>query len=213
MLSLRKMVGGGAVLAAVLMLAGPVFGQAKNLVTEKSKSEWTRVGFPPEFKVTTVEQWHVDAAKREIVCDGNGGHDWLRFNKEFSDFKLHVEWKFTKIEGETKYNSGVFFRNSEDGSIWHQAQTTPGGGYLFGETMVDGKKTKFNMEKEMTENRLKPAGEWNVYDIECRKGTCTLGVNGKVVNTLKTGVMKGYLGLESEGFQITFRNMTVVELH
>lgn len=194
------------------MAAARAQGQAKNLVTDNYKSEWTRVAIPPTNAVTKVEQWHVDAAKKTIVCDGNGGHDWLRFNKEFSDFRFHVEWKFTKIDGETKYNSGVFFRNSEDGTIWHQAQTTLGGGYIFGETPVDGKKTFFNLEKQMTENRVKPAGEWNVYDIECRKETCTLAVNGKVVNTAKVGVLKGYVGLESEGFQITFKNITLEEL-
>jgi len=34
-----------------------------------------------------------------------------------------------------------------------------------------------------------------------------------VVNTLHTGVAKGYVGLESEGFQIEFRNVVIEELH
>jgi hypothetical protein len=162
--------------------------------------------------VSDIAQWHIDPAAKTIVCDGNGGHEWLRFNKEFSDFKFHVEWRFTKLDGNPHYNSGVFFRNDTDGTIWHQAQTSPEGGYIFGETLIDGKKTSFNEMKEMSENRVKPAGEWNVYDIECRKDTCTLAVNGAVVNTLHTGVTQGYVGLESEGFQIEFRNVQVEEL-
>jgi hypothetical protein len=117
--------------------------------------------------VSNIAQWHIDAAKRQIVCDGNGGHDWLRFNKELRNFTFHVKWRFTPIPGPPKYNSGVFFRNDADGTIWHQAQTTPEGGYLFGVTPVDGKLTSFNEQKKMTENRIKPAGEWNVYDIRC----------------------------------------------
>jgi hypothetical protein len=78
--------------------------------------------------------------------------------------------------------------------------------------MIGETKTSFNLMKEMTENRLKPAGEWNAYDIECRKDTCTLAVNGAVVNTLHTDVAKGYVGLESEGFRIEFRNVEVTEL-
>lgn len=200
----------GCVLVVVAMSA---YAQAKNLVSENYKSEWTRIAIPPTHPVSDIAQWHIDPATKTIVCDGNGGHEWLRFNKEFSDFKLHVEWRFTKLDGNPHYNSGVFFRNDTDGTIWHQAQTTPEGGYIFGETLIDGKKTSFNEMKEMSENRLKPAGEWNVYDIECRKDTCTLAVNGAVVNTLHTGVLKGYVGVESEGFQIEFRKIEVEELH
>jgi len=187
--------------------------QGENLVTENYKSEWTRIAIPPTHPVSDIAQWHIDPATKTIVCDGNGGHEWLRFNKEFSDFKFHSEWRFTKLDGNPHYNSGVFFRNDTDGTIWHQANTTPEGGYLFGETLIDGKKTPFNEMKEMSQNRVKPAGEWNTYDIECRKDTCTLAVNGAVVNTLHTDVTKGYVGLESEGFQIEFRKIEVEELH
>ena len=207
----------GLALLALLAVAVPAFSQATNLrttnlVSDNYQKEWTRVAIPPTQPVSKIEQWHVDPAKGEIVCDGNGGHDWFRFNKEFHNFAFHAEWRFTKVKGTPNYNSGVFFRNNEDGTIWHQAQTTLGGGYLFGETPVNGKLTAFNEQKNMTENRIKPAGQWNVFDIRCLEATCTLAVNGKVVNTIQTGVDKGYVGLESEGFQITFKNLKVQEL-
>jgi hypothetical protein len=162
--------------------------------------------------VSKIEQWHVDASKHQIVCDGNGGHDWFRFNHEFRNFTFHSEWRFTRMKGNPHYNSGVFFRNNEDGSIWHQAQTTPEGGYLFGQTPVDGKLTSFNEQKNMTENRIKPAGKRNTFDIRCVADTCTLAVNGAVVNTIHVGVDKGYVGLESEGYRIEFKNLKVQEL-
>ncbi len=64
----------------------------------------------------------------------------------------------------------------------------------------------------MTENRVKPAGQWNDYDIRCVGDTCTLAVNGEVVNTVKIGAEKGYIGLESEGYRITFKDLKVREL-
>ena len=83
-----------------------------------------------------------------IVCDGNGGHEWLRFNRELSNFTFRVKWRFKPLTTATpKYNSGVFFRNNEDGSIWHQAQTALDGGYLFGETPVDGKPSVSTAQK------------------------------------------------------------------
>ncbi len=174
---------------------------------------WTRIAVPPDHPVSQIAQWHIDYAKRQIVCDGNGGHEWLRFNHELANFTFHVRWRFTPVTTPNpKYNSGVFFRNNLDGSLWHQAQTSLGGGYIFGLTLVDGKPTSFNLKKEMKEDRVKPAGQWNVYDIRCVGDTCTLAVNGEVVNTTKVGLDKGYVGLESEGYQITFKDMKLREL-
>lgn len=198
--------------AAVLALAAPAMAQKVNLFPADAEKAWTRVAIPPTHPVSDVAQWHIDAARRTIVCDGNGGHEWLRFNRELGDFEFHVKWRFTPVEGTPKYNSGVFFRNNEDGTIWHQAQTTLDGGYIFGLTPIDGKPTRFNLQKDMKENRVKPAGEWNTYDIRCVGKTCTLAVNGELVNTVETGVTKGYVGLESEGYQITFTDFELKEL-
>jgi hypothetical protein len=70
--------------------------------------------------------------------------------------------------------------------------------------------TRFHLRDQMKENRVKPAGEWNRYEIRAEGGTITLQVNGEVVNTL-TGVAlrKGYIGLEAEGYEIAFRNIRI----
>jgi hypothetical protein len=203
--------------ASIFLVAQPVLAQVINSFAgnqnDPQHEAWTRIAIPPDHPVSNIAQWHIDYAKRQIVCDGNGGHEWLRFNHEFTDFTFHVKWRFTPVTTvEPKYNSGVFFRNNLDGSIWHQAQTSPGGGYIFGITPVDGKPQSFNLQKDMKANRVKPAGEWNVYDIRCVSDTCTLAVNGEVVNTTKVGISKGYVGLESEGYSITFKDIELKEL-
>lgn len=203
----------GLICMAALAAALTATAQTVNLFPPDYQSQWTRITVPPGHPVSDVAQWHIDAAKHTIVCDGNGGHEWLRFNKELKNFTFHVKWRFTPVTtAAPKYNSGVFFRNNDDGSIWHQAQTSDGGGYIFGVTPVDGAPKSFNLRKEMKQNRLKPAGQWNIYDIRCVGDTCTLAVNGMVVNTVKLSVEKGYIGLESEGYQITFKDMKLREL-
>jgi hypothetical protein len=197
---------------AILAVVLPASAQTVNLFPADYQAQWTRIAIPPTHPVSAVAQWHIDASKRQIVCDGNGGHEWLRFNRELRNFTFHVKWRFTPMPGTPKYNSGVFFRNSEDGNIWHQAQTSLAGGYIFGVTPIDGKPTRFHEQKNMKENRVKPAGQWNVYDIRCLADTCTLAVNGEVVNTIHTSAEKGYFGLESEGFQIEFKDFKVKEL-
>jgi hypothetical protein len=201
------------VLAASAAVALPAHAQTINMFPKDVQQAWTRVAIPPSHPLSSTDEWHIDPKTREIVCNGNqGGHEFLRFNRELGNFDFKVEWRFTPVPGTTKYNSGVFFRNSKDGTIWQQAQTSLGGGYIFGETPVDGKLTRYNLQKEMTENRVKPAGQWNAYDIRCVGDTCTLGVNGKVVNTVHLSVEKGYVGLEAEGYQITFRHLHLEQL-
>ena len=63
------------------------------------------------------------------------------------------------------------------------------------------------------ENRCKGKGEWNVYDVVCVDGVVKLSVNGKFVNGVSSAsVRKGYLCLESEGAEIHFRNIRILEL-
>lgn len=206
-----------ALLCFAALLAAPAAAQNVKLFPTDGKigeqEAWTRVAIPPDHPVSQIPQWHIDYANKQIVCDGNGGHEWLRFNRELANFTFHVKWRFTPVATPNpKYNSGVFFRNNLDGSIWHQANTTQAGGYLFGLTPVDGKPTRFNLQKDMTEDRVKPVGEWNTFDIRCVGDSCTLAVNGEVVNTAKVGQAKGYVGLESEGYQITFKDFRLREL-
>jgi hypothetical protein len=208
----RKGVRAVVLCFAALSLAIVASAQTVNMFPKNYQEMWTRVAIPPANPLSQEDEWHIHAKTREIVCDGNHGHEFLRFNRELGNFDFKVEWRFTPVAGTTKYNSGVFFRNSKDGTIWHQAQTSLGGGYIFAETPVNGKLTRVNLQKEMTENRVKPAGEWNAYDIHCVGGTCTLAVNGKVVNTLQISVDKGYVGLEAEGYQITFRHLRLERL-
>jgi hypothetical protein len=63
------------------------------------------------------------------------------------------------------------------------------------------------------ENRAKGRGEWNIYDVVAVDGVIKLAVNGKFVNGISRSTQKkGYLCLESEGAEIHFRNIQIMEL-
>jgi hypothetical protein len=175
---------------------------------------WYRVPVPPTGQLGR-EQWHVDAEKKILICDGDGGHDMLLFDKEIGDAIFHVEFCYTKIEGKKGYNSGAYVRNSRDGAIWHQAQFGDAkDGYLFGQTSgTNGQKKSFNLSKQVTDMRIKPAGEWNTLEITAVGKVLTLWVNGAVTCQFEDcGREKGYLGVEGEGYRIEFRNLKVIEL-
>lgn len=175
---------------------------------------WYRVAVPPTGQLGR-EQWHVDGEKKILICDGDGGHDMLLFDKEIGDAIFHFEFCYTKIEGKTGYNSGAYVRNSKDGAIWHQAQFgDANGGYLFGETVgADDKKKWFNLNKQVADSRMKPAGEWNTLEVTAVGKVLTLWVNGAVTCRFEDcGREKGYVGLEGEGYRIEFRNLKVKAL-
>jgi hypothetical protein len=170
---------------------------------------WTRVAIPPGKALDPVSQWKLDKEHRTIICEGDHGHEWLRYNRQFANFMLHVEWRFTKREGLKGYNSGVFVRNDADGRVWHQAQIGAGNdGFLFGQTLLQGKLTDIKFSPKPAVNRIKPPGEWNTYEIRCEGPKITLSVNGDVSSEFAVPeVPKGYLGLEAEGFRIEFLNL------
>jgi hypothetical protein len=179
----------------------------------KELDNWTRGPIPPTGKLNPQSQWSMEEATGYLVCEGDKGHEWLRYDKEVGDFILHVEFRYTPVTtGKKSYNSGVYARNSKDATVWHQAQIGGGsGGYLFGETLKDGKLSRFNLSKE-ADKRVKPAGEWNAIEITCKGKDMSLWVNGGVTCTLHDcEVARGYVGLEAEGYRIEFRNVKLKE--
>jgi hypothetical protein len=178
-------------------------------------SGWTRIPIPAVPAGDPKLQWRVDPAQHTLICKGDGAHEWLRYDKEFGDFILQVEWRFTPREPDyKKYNSGIGVRMSKFGEIWFQAQTGLAGGWLFGDNIVNGVLSRFNLMKEMKENRVKQAGEWNLYEIRADGDKLTLSVNGGVTSQVTGCILrKGYIGLEGEYHEITFRNLKLKQLN
>ncbi len=178
-----------------------------DLMPVKSFQGWTRVAIPPEKPLDPVAQWKLDKEHGTILCEGDRGHEWLRYDQELTNFLLHVEWRFEKRAGWTGYNSGVFVRNDLTGRVWHQAQVGPVA-YLFGQTLDHGQLTPILKTSPPAVNPLQPVGEWNTYEIRCAGPQITLWVNGEMTAEFTAAeVPKGNWGLEAEGYRIEFRNI------
>jgi hypothetical protein len=136
----------------------------------------------------------------------------LLYDKELGDFIFHVEWRFTDPK-RAGWNSGIYARARADGTVWHQAQVgNASGGNLFGDTPDETGKV-VRRKTEAREARVKPAGEWNTYEITARGDTLTVWVNGAVVSEMKdVRVPRGHVGLEAEFHHVEFRNLKVKEL-
>jgi len=182
-----------------------------NIQPNAAMRHWARVAIPPDRPLAQHSQWSVDAASHTLICAGNGGHEWLRYGREMGNFLFHVEWRLVPHNGEKGYNSGIFVRNNYNGMIWYQAQVgSASGGFWFGNNPSGKGLKRFNLHSQMTAHTVKPAGEWNTFDIRCQGSKLVLKVNGTVTSEFDDCKnMRGYLGLEAEGSRIEFRNMRI----
>jgi len=204
---------------------GEEAGQFRKLFNGKDLSGWVNVN-------TDEDTWRVRDGL--LVCTGHP-IGVMRSEEQFENFILHIEWRHMEAGG----NSGVFVwsegttpadrplpkglevqmleldwvnqHKNKDGTLPPIAYVH---GELFGanglEAVPDNPRGK---RSKSIENRCKGKGEWNVYDVVCVDGTVKLAVNGKFVNGIsKSSVKKGYLCLESEGAEIHFRNIQILEL-
>jgi len=67
----------------------------------------------------------------------------------------------------------------------------------------------FPVVAKQKESNEKPVGEWNKAKIEVKDGVITIYINGVLQNKGTNKVKEGYIGLQSEGGPIQFRNLTV----
>jgi len=172
-----------------------------------------------------------------LICSGHP-IGVIRSEKQYENFILHIEWKFMEAGG----NSGVFVwsnanppenRRLPDGvevqmleldyfkvyprdDIPRENQLAYVHGHLFGvggvETLPDNRMGSSNRSNSL-ENRCLGKGEWNTYTVVCVDGVIKLSINGKFVNGVsQSSQKKGYICLESEGAEIHFRNIKIIEL-
>jgi hypothetical protein len=196
----------------------------RKLFNGKDLSGWVNVN-------TDEDTWSVRDGM--IICTGHP-IGVMRTDRQYENFIIHIEWRHTEAGG----NSGLFIWSQ--GTVpegrrlpkglevqmleldWvnqHKRDdgTLPPIAYVHGEVFGVGIETvpdnPRGRRSKSVENRCKGKGKWNTYDVVCVDGTVKLAVNGKFVNGIsKASVKKGYICLESEGAEIHFRNIRIMEL-
>ncbi|MEN3941075.1 DUF1080 domain-containing protein [Prosthecobacter sp. SYSU 5D2] len=197
----------------------------RDLFNGKDLTGWVDVN-------TSPETWSVKDGL--LVCKGMP-IGVMRSEKQYENFILHIEWRHMEEGG----NSGVFIWSNaapaEGANLpmglevqmlelqWPYINREKDGspkplgyvsGELFGanglEIIPDNPRGKRSMSYE---SRCKGKGEWNTYDVVAVDGVVKLSINGKFVNGVSGSTYrKGYLCLESEGAEIHFRNIRILEL-
>jgi hypothetical protein len=158
----------------------------------------------------------------------------MRTVRQYENFVIELDWMHEKPAGNaglfiwgapmtapgTPFAKGIEVQILDDAYVQGEAREKhlyTGHGDIFsihGASMKPDRPHPAGWERCLpSEDRAKPAGEWNHYRVECRDGVIKLAVNGKVVSgASQCRPRKGYICLESEGSPAQFKNIRIAEL-
>jgi hypothetical protein len=170
---------------------------------------WTIEGTPPSA-------WRVENG--EIVCKGTP-NGFLRTRKAYRNYILRAEWRFKKEgwvpkpEDEGWPNAGFFINAGPTVDGWPTSLEVQGhfgeAGSLFG---VRGGKVTGARRGPIVKDRI-PFGDWDRYEITNKDGKVTVMLNGKLVNEGSDAEpAQGNICLQSEGWEVHYRNVEIKEL-
>ncbi|TWU42431.1 3-keto-disaccharide hydrolase [Novipirellula artificiosorum] len=198
--------------------------KAIRLFDGKSLDGWVGHDVGPD--ATTEDIWSV--ADGILVCQGNP-MGYLHTKEKFTNFKLRVDWRWP--EGSEGGNSGVLMRmTGEPPSILTrcvEAQLQSGSagdiwGFYGFQLKGDAARAKKVENHKVLGNFIgvsaikhpeKTIGQWNTYEITFNQGKLTIVINGELANeATDCEVVPGFVGLQSEGAEIHFRNVELTKL-
>ena len=152
--------------------------------------------------------------------------DGILTTDSYSNYKLHVEWRWATVPS----NSGVLLHVQEtnlvewplciesqlkNGSAGDIVMIGHGAGVSVGDStyLITPEERRFDVSKKFEESSESPAGEWNTYDITCNGDNIEIIVNGVLQNNAtKSTLSSGPIALQSEGTPIEFRNVYLIPL-
>jgi hypothetical protein len=187
---------------------------------------WAGDGFVSLIpKRDLAEHWIVDGqAPAEawslrggvIACTGQP-NGFLRSRKVYRNYVLRAEWRFQmgwEPKGKQEWpNAGFFIHAHEVDNGWPKSLEVQGyfgeAGSLFG---VRGGKVTGAKRGPFVKDRP-TFGSWDKYEITSRNGSVKVVLNGVLVNEgVDAAPSDGNICLQSEGWPVYYRNVSVKEL-
>ncbi len=183
-----------------------------DLFNGKDFTGWKLFVKEPDFDLS--KNWKVKNG--EVMCGGRPS-GYMRTEKDYADYKFHVEWRWAQKPG----NSGTLVHMSGPDNVWPKSiecQMLSGNAGDF--YVIEGTEFKQHADatdrvndrnvKKLKDSSEKPIGEWNVYEIICKDNWIVVLVNGQLQNiATECNVTGGKICLQSEGVPVAFRNIYI----
>jgi hypothetical protein len=195
-------------------------------VTRQRESNLARGGFMP-LPLDTLDDWrmagmgrfHSAGPSTVNVQDGPGILWYPR--TEFGDFMLLVDWRLSSADD----NSGIFLRipslDEHSANDW-QSAALEGLEVQIDDRGVDPERRATGSARHRTgaiygrapalAEASRPAGEWNMFEIEAQGPSIRVRLNGVTVSRLHDALRaRGYIGLQAHhlGSRVQFRALQI----
>ncbi|MDR2385700.1 MAG: DUF1080 domain-containing protein [Tannerella sp.] len=202
-------------LTVIALVSPDIKAQTIELFNGKDLSNWNFV--LADDKVAPQDVFSV----RDGVILIQGEPFGYMYTKEtYSDYVLEVEWSWP----EKATNSGIFLliaeaKNPFPNGIECQLKAGNAGDLVLlgGADLAEykqpaGERPAFPVISKQKASSEKPLGQWNKAKIEVKNGIIVVYINGQLQNKGANKIKKGYIGLQSEGGPIRFRNVRLTNI-
>lgn len=184
---------------------------SKVLFDGNSFDGWLR--FVPDPDVDPSSVWSIHEGV--IHCTGQPS-GYLRTVDEYANYRLTFEWRWPGSGG----NNGLLVHIKPPDTVWPksiEAQLMEGNaGDLW---VIGGADFKEHVDKDNRRvvkrgtSSERPLGQWNRLTAECNGDTIRIHVNGVLQNVAtEVTIQKGFIGLQSEGTPVQFRDIVLEPL-
>jgi hypothetical protein len=150
-----------------------------------------------------------------LICSGVP-KGYVHTKDAYANFTLRGDYAYEPADppkhAPDKYNTGFMIAIQEPHKVWPASLEVQGRMDKICSINANGGIAAPQIEDhpDAREHARKPVGNWNSVEIICRDGAITARLNGELICTSSTGELKeGFLGLQSEGDVVKFRNLRV----
>jgi hypothetical protein len=204
------------IVSAIMLIVTGCTGQSDKIFNGKNLSNWNFIietdSIPPE-EVFSVKDHSIFITGKPI--------GYMYTKRKYSDFTLETEWRWLGEAG----NSGIFLLiespdNPFPRAIECQLKAGNAGDFvllnhsqLAEYALPDGvtERPKFPVIPKKNNSNEKPVGEWNKAKIVIKEGHISVYINDLLQNEGTSPVTEGHIGLQSEGYGVQFRNISISE--
>lgn len=156
--------------------------------------------------------WREDG--ETIICLGTPkGYVYSR--EPFGNFTLRCEFRYVPGDGAEeleKSNTGFMIHIQEPHRVWPNSWEVQGRWDELCSIKANGGAAELTIHDrpEVRDRVRRPVDEWNSVEIVSKDGALTAWLNGELVCESEPGELtRGLLGLQSEGYEVHFRNLRV----
>jgi hypothetical protein len=199
-----------AALAALLNLSARAADEGfVPLVKGEDPTQFALVGIGPEtLKI-------VDG---EIRVSGKP-NGYFATKSTYHNYVLKFDWMYERpddlvSDARFRGNSGLLIHVQEPHKVWPKSievqLANADAGHIFA---IFGSKFQGKKDAEAQKKAIKPVGQWNQEEVTCQDGKVTCKINGIEVDRGEgASPDSGFIGWQSEGGRIRFRNLAIKKL-